>query len=770
LEHNLVKKVIESGGSITPLIIPAEHTNGTGLMNPSIMVKDGKIIIIIRHVNYTFYHSEKKLFQHPYGPLTYIHPENDIHLRTWNWYCEIGDDFKIKKYHKIDTSMFDTYEPLWDFIGLEDARIFEWNKKLYLSGVRRDTTTNGVGRMELSEIKLYSSGLKEISRVRIEPPNDPNSYCEKNWMPIIDKPFHYIKWGNPTEVVKVDPIKGTSKTVSVSQPINLPRDLRGGSQVLPFKNGYFAITHEVDLFNSEEGRKDAIYYHRFIVWDKNFNIIHTTPEFHFMDADVEFSIGMAEYGDDYLITFGFQDNAAYLLKAPKQTIEDFIFGKSYTVKTNKQIHPADTLESFLDNFIQNPENPSINFGLAVYYHSIGQTASAVSYYLRAAERTNDELLRYEALLRAGMCFDSQGCRNNSVEGMLQHAVALMPHRPEGYFYLSRFYERAQKWFNAYTISSIGEKVANKKPSKLLTTLDYPGFYGIIFEKAVSSWWTGLCEESRNIFRYLSLYEPLDPIHKQAVVTNLKTLKGWRDDSQFESFLKTKDQELETSSRDLNLFYDKNYSDLKYKFRGAEVINRNYSEAFQDMFILTMLKGKTNGTYLEIGAGFPFYGNNTYLLESIFNWKGISLDITEESIERYFRDRNNIALCKDATHVNYDEMLEETNMPTVIDYLQLDCDPPYITYDILTKIPFDKYKFAVITYEHDYYADVSKSFKQRSRDFLISKGYELVLSNIAPREGFDYEDWYVHPDLVDRETIDKIKNIDDTVKLARNIFL
>jgi len=744
LEKNLVKKVIEAGGTIAPLILPSDLTNGTGLMNPSVMIKDGKITVIIRHVNYTFYHSEKKLFQHPYGPLTYIHPENDIHLRTWNWYCELDDNLNITKYHKIDTSAFDTYEPQWDFIGLEDARIFEWNNKLYLSGVRRDTTTNGQGRMELSEI----DGVKEISRVRIEPPVD--SYCEKNWMPIIDRPFHYVKWGNPTEVVEVDPIAGTSKTVSVSGAISLPRDLRGGTQILPFKDGYFAITHEVDLFNSEEGRKDAVYYHRFVVWDKNFNITHVTPEFHFMDADVEFSIGMAEYGDDYLITFGFQDNAAYILKAPKQTIEAFIYNGLPDTPA-KPSTSSDSLESFLANYIQSPENPFINFGLAYYYHSIGQTASAISYYLRAAERTDDDMMRYECLLRAGMCFDSQGCRNNSVEGMLQHAVALMPTRPEGYFYLSRFYERAQKWFNAYTIASIGEKVADRKSSKLIANLDYPGFYGIIFEKAVSAWWCGLCEESRNIFKYLMYNEPLDTIHKQAVITNLKMLKAWKDDSEFSSFLKTKQQELEIAARDLSL-------------------NNNYSEAYQDIFVLTMLNNKTEGTYLEIGAGFPFYGNNTYLLESEYKWKGISLDITPESIERYFRDRNNIALLRDATQVDYVELLEENKMPTTIDYLQLDCDPPSVTYEILTKIPFDKYKFAVITYEHDNYADETKSYKYKSREYLLSKGYELMITNIAPRGDNDYEDWYVHPDLVDRKIIDTFKNTDDTIKIAKDLFI
>jgi hypothetical protein len=260
------------------------------------------------------------------------------------------------------------------------------------------------------------------------------------------------------------------------------------------------------------------------------------------------------------------------------------------------------------------------------------------------------------------------------------------------------------------------------------------------------------------------------MHKQAVISNFKHLNLWKDDSSFISFLKTKEQEFYFSSVDLDLYYKKDFNNLKYKFKGSESIDRNYSEAFQDMFVLTMLDGKTNGNYVEIGSGFPFYGNNTYLLESQFNWKGLSLDINEESSERHFRDRNSIALCKDATLLNFYDILEEIKMPKIIDYLQLDCDPPSITYDILTKIPFDKYKFSVITYEHDYYADDSKSFKQKSRDFLISKGYELVLSNISPKKDIDYEDWYVHPDLVDKNIIDNIKNLNSDIKIAKSIFL
>jgi hypothetical protein len=314
---------IQNGGTIKPLIIPAELTNGTGLCNPSIFVDGDKIRVIVRHVNYTFYHSEKKLFQHAWGPLTYVHPENDIHLRTWNYYCELDDDLNIIRYNKIDTSKFPDQE-LWEFVGLEDARIFRWNEKLYVSGVRRDLDTIGTGRMELCEIEVLDDSVVEVDRFRIPPPNDPNSYCEKNWMPILDTPYHYIKWSNPTEVVKVNPETQTSTTVHFSNSIGLPRDIRGGSQVITIGDYYIACTHEVDLFNSEVGRKDARYYHRFVIWDKNWNIVKYSNEFSLMGGDVEFCVGFTEYKGDYLITFGFQDNAAYVLRFSLKTLENFM--------------------------------------------------------------------------------------------------------------------------------------------------------------------------------------------------------------------------------------------------------------------------------------------------------------------------------------------------------------------------------------------------------------------------------------------------------------
>ena len=323
---NFAKLAIENGGSIYPLIIPHTELKGPALTNPSIYNDNGKLLLNLRNINYTLYHSEKKKFEHHWGPLVYIHPENDIRLRTWNYMCEVDGNMRIKKYSKIDTSKFPDKE-LWEFVGLEDARIVRWDEKLYICGVRRDLDEVGTGRMELSEIEITESGVKEINQYRIPTPGNDDSYCEKNWMPILDMPFHFVKWTNGTEVVKYDINTGKTEQVLVTHWKDLGCiDLRGGSQIIRMNDQYrFALNHETYLFKSEQGRKDGKYRHRFIVWDDNWDIVKVSKQFSFLNADVEFAVGMCEYKNDYLITFGFQDNAAYLLKVSQDFVKEFIF-------------------------------------------------------------------------------------------------------------------------------------------------------------------------------------------------------------------------------------------------------------------------------------------------------------------------------------------------------------------------------------------------------------------------------------------------------------
>ena len=323
---NLVKTILHEGnGKINSILIDdCDNTKGTGFCNASLLNIDGKIFMNVRHVEYTFFYSQK--FQSKFeGPLSYYHRDDDLSLRTNNYLGEFDvDTLQIKNYKKVDMSSFDV-KPIWHFIGLEDARLVHWENKLFLVGVRRDTTTNGQGRMEFSEVV----DGKEVSRTRVEPP-DENSYCEKNWMPILDKPFHFVKWTNPTEIVKVDLETKKAHTVSTSERLPyLTHDMRGGTPVIPwFDDTYMCIIHEC-YFTPQNylGCKDAKYKHRFVLWDKNFKIIHVSRPFDFMTGDVEFCIGLVESGEDLIISFGYYDSTCYAIKCKKEFIHELIWNQ-----------------------------------------------------------------------------------------------------------------------------------------------------------------------------------------------------------------------------------------------------------------------------------------------------------------------------------------------------------------------------------------------------------------------------------------------------------
>ena len=326
---NLVKSIIDNGGIIKPIYIDNKDSGGTGVCNASILYVNDKLRMILRNVDYTLYSSEnRQRYQSCYeGPSQYYHRDDDLNLRTKNFYCELDKKtLSIKNYTKIDTSKLDT-TPIWNFIGLEDARLVFWNEKYYGVGVRRDTTTNGQGRMEFSELEINKSNVKEINRNRIEV-EDKTSYCEKNWMPIKDKPFYFIKWTNPTQIVKVDLDNNSSHTVFLSDTTyNLPLDIRGGSQLIPWDdNTYLAIVHECKFIpKNSNGHKDADYFHKFIIWNSDWSIKYISESFNFMTAKIEFCIGLEQVEDNIIIVFGFQDNGCYAIKFKHNYMNNLIW-------------------------------------------------------------------------------------------------------------------------------------------------------------------------------------------------------------------------------------------------------------------------------------------------------------------------------------------------------------------------------------------------------------------------------------------------------------
>lgn len=963
--NNLTKTILERGGSIHFLKIPAEQTMGLGICNPSVYKDGDELLVNLRNVEYVLYHSENEQnFPTRWGPLAYIHPEDDARLKTTNFLCKLDPEtFDIVNFSKVDTSLLDV-PPIWTFVGLEDARVIRWEDKLYLSGVRRDTTTNGEGRMELSEIE----NNRETSRVRINPPIF--SYCEKNWMPIVDMPFHYVKWCNPTEVVKVDLATGTSERVILNNnTFSFVRDPRGGSQVIPYKGYRIALIHEVELYKDEGGFKDAQYYHRFLVWDKDWNMVATSEDFKFFTSNIEFGCGLTEHNGELLVSVGYQDNSAYLIRIPgdyfdeliginnklsgfphtyfinyeehterrknvekeledyginytpfittkeqdensvvygtylknldnhgkyialshlraikhwynntnepfgvfveddvsfepskywyfnwtsfvknlpkdwdcvqmcrirehetevnfrrrlwddwaataymitrkyaKKLIESYyqddeflleiqgtnlmpiienliyVPGNTYsfpmliekpTAKSSHQLKPdanspmelmnyieswhnasssiilnwwknnkqknINSIHPLLKAFIFNPLDGAAILQLAEYYFVQQHYASALGLFLRAAEWCTETDIKYEGLIKVARCLSKLGRRPASEETAYLNAITFQPQRPEAYLFISQYYEYHKRWAEAYTYAAIGlANIKNKKQN--ITSIDYSGDHVFLYQLGITSNRQGRIAESRKWFFDLADNHAgkLVGFYRNVVQDAITKLGGQRT----------------TDGRYTPL----KYKQMRYKFDGLEKVTRNYSQVYQDLFVLSMLNGKREGTYLEIGSADPYINSNTALLEKDFNWKGLSIELKEDEVEKFRKERSNPVLNTNALDVNYEEVLKEHNFSENIDYLQVDCEPPKTTYEILTKLPFDKYKFAVITFEHDNYASLDKIYKDKSRRFLISKGYELIASNIG-----DFEDWWVNPELINPSIIEIMKDTSDTVK-------
>jgi len=405
------------------------------------------------------------------------------------------------------------------------------------------------------------------------------------------------------------------------------------------------------------------------------------------------------------------------------------------------------LNELISTYALNTEDANRNYNLAIFYESIGQTAAAISFFLRAAERTDDTNLAYECLLKIGLCFEKQTGRNNSVRGAYKHAICLMPKRPEAYFLLARYYERTQDHVDAYTHAEMGLVVADFNQKPLRSSVEYPGKYGLVFEKAVSAWWWGKPKECRRLLQELKneYGSVMDSQHWQATQHNLMRLGSGPESQAFRPYTPS------------------DYPRLRYKFPGAETIRKNYSQVYQDMFVLSMLDGKQIGTYLEIGSAGPHLGNNTALLEEQFGWLGIGIEYDAKFINEYRTKRKNPVLQQDALTTDYGVLLKELAVDGVVDYLQLDCEPAKTTYDIMLRIPFDQYKFAVITYEHDHYVDMTGIYRQASRDFLKSQGYVLVANDISPDGISNFEDWWVHPDLVSKDILAIMKQVDTNTK-------
>ena len=159
----------------------------------------------------------------------------------------------------------------------------------------------------------------------------------------------------------------------------------------------------------------------------------------------------------------------------------------------------------------------------------------------------------------------------------------------------------------------------------------------------------------------------------------------------------------------------------------------FSQAGQDEVVLSLLKGKTNGYFLDLAANDATHLSNTFILETRYGWKGICIEPNPEYWERLsFRECQVVAAVVGNTRmeqvffrfdagdhggiagdgfdngprfkgqssprytVTLEEILTRYNAPRQIDYLSLDVEGAEEF--IMKNFPFSKYQISILTTE------------------------------------------------------------------------
>jgi hypothetical protein len=203
----------------------------------------------------------------------------------------------------------------------------------------------------------------------------------------------------------------------------------------------------------------------------------------------------------------------------------------------------------------------------------------------------------------------------------------------------------------------------------------------------------------------------------------------------------------------------------------EMLCGRQSEAGQDLFVIALTQGKREGTFLEIGCNDDYRENNTWLLEKLLGWSGVSMDLPggAEYAKMWGMHRPNSQLIT-ANATEYDYSI----LPDYFDYLQIDIAPPSANLSVLTSV-LKTQEFGLITYEHDAWDNNGESQDARNigRELLEKAGYVMIAGDIAlpvhrrfnPEFEIYFEDWWANPKYIDKAVIDAYRTVEKSDSLT-----
>lgn len=296
-------------------------------LNPSVCNQNGSLIVNVRAVNYTIDPEGRYIIKGTDGT---ANRENPIDTR--NFLVGLG----VNPLRHDYLWSCECYRPgnmpvEWPLVtGFEDIRLIPRGEDLYASATVRQLCADGQceqvqtkligfkpdGTLEaINKFGNFGYMHEDMKRMLREP-----RATEKNWAPVLwgNVPFYMDRPGHVVSDAGVTIMKH-EQGIAVD-------NISGSSQVIPFGDGWIAITHTAHPLPNEPYKR--YYAHRFIEYTVDFRVKRMSLPFYFHDRVIEFCAGMCySIGhDQFVISYGFKDNEARIATVSVAEVERFLEG------------------------------------------------------------------------------------------------------------------------------------------------------------------------------------------------------------------------------------------------------------------------------------------------------------------------------------------------------------------------------------------------------------------------------------------------------------
>ena len=199
----------------------------------------------------------------------------------------------------------------------------------------------------------------------------------------------------------------------------------------------------------------------------------------------------------------------------------------------------------------------------------------------------------------------------------------------------------------------------------------------------------------------------------------------------------------------------------------------YSYEGQDQWVLETLGFKTNGIFIDLGAGDGITGSNTYALEKDYNWTGVCVEDHPERFGLLQNNRSSVNynnhICRGlttttlvdeegkeildgnqtgytATCISLNQIIINEGLGnSLIDYISINVGGNELK--ALETIDFSSTQIALISVQHNHYKSEWNGIDMKF-ELLLANGFERLALNVCGKNplrekslGQPYEDWY-----------------------------